>query len=135
MRIKNTCLEIDFTGCDRIVAVLVGENGKIYEGDTHLECFHDYLTDLNIKSHWNITDWNDEEKVSEITHSLFKDEYTKLYGFDVWTDRGKQYLIPHFRHNLEQCFDIIQEYIMAKNYILGIYKDFHTVTADIVTVE
>lgn len=47
MRINNTCLEIDFTGCDRIVAVLVGENGEIYEGDTHQECLHDYCMDVN----------------------------------------------------------------------------------------
>lgn len=134
MLIKNTYQEFDFNGCDRILALLIGANGEIYEGSNHQECFYDYCRDLEELSNWNLN-WEDEDDVSKITHSLFMNENEPFYGFDIWLLNGKKYLVPHFRHNLEKCLNIIINYNKNRNYILGIYKDFLSLQGYVIAIK
>lgn len=140
MKIEYTNMEIDFAFYDRVTAILIGENRKIYESNNHQECFCCYCKDLNNKQSWNIKNWDDEEEISGLTYSLFMDEEKKIYGFDVWKDYKhpeNQYLVPHFKHNLKECLDIINKLSNERGYILGVYKhdNFHSLIAKIITIE
>lgn len=139
MEIRYTDREIDFAFYDRTTAILICENGRIYENNNHQECFYDYCKDLN-NNPQNIKNWDDLEEVAKVTHSLFMDEEKKIYGFDVWKDYKhpeNQYLVPHFKHNLKECLDIIVTYNKKRNYILGVYKhdDFQSLKANIITIK
>lgn len=114
--------QIDVSEMDREVAILIF-NGKVYEDVNHQYALEVALMETGIPLKLNIE--NDIDKVAELTH--IESMEGNMCTLDIFIDHTeKKYLVSHFESNLEKFKNIIDEYLIGKNMILGTFIDFNS---------
>ena len=88
---------IKWQDCDREAAIIITNDGKIYEDINHQYCLQafqkDYLSD------YDLSDDSDLSEAIKLTDYLFKEG--KFHGFDVFIGRNKRFFASHY----ERAFD------------------------------
>lgn len=111
---------VNIDDLDRDIAVLIYKN-KIYEDDNHQFALERALNEdgksLNINLDYDI------DKASKLTHSL--SEEGEIATFSVFTDYDKEnYIIAHFKENLENNLELIKKYANNKKIKVGYFVSF-----------
>lgn len=113
-------MNIDVVNMDREVAVLIYRN-KIYEDFNHQYALENALYEEGKSLGIDLD--NDIDKAASLTRQMSVDN--EIFCFDIYVDiHNKGYLVGHSKENLKSCFELISEYALNNNLILGVFNDF-----------
>ena len=121
-------VDFDANRFSRDVAVVITEDGSIYENDiNHQECFLNIRRDFFEKYNIDILETSDEaydyelEQAIEVTNNLF--QTNEYYGFDVFNSfaTGESYFVAHYPQNLDKCLEVAYNYACANDLELATF--------------
>lgn len=112
---------INVSEMDRDVAIVVYKN-KIYEDVNHQFAL-EFALNQEGKSMGIDLD-NKIDEAAKLTHE--KSKNAKIYTYDIYVDRdNKKYLVSHYEENLHLSWELMKDYALKNNLIIGTFCDFN----------